>query len=402
MYTRANLNQALQNAYYKQADIKGKRVLLRSCLNVILHEDGSIADDTRLRESLNTIQEVAKSAKQLIIVGHLGRPEGADEALSFKLILPWLQSHLDHNLIIVKTVEELTINYAGNPILLVENIRFFEGEESSDLEVRKTFAKSLARHADIFINDAFPDYRRSASTYDIATFLPAYLGETYYHEVTKLLMFAKPKRPCIAILGGAKLSEKLDTLNALLSLADYVLVGGAMAYTLLKAQGGFVGDSRVEDDKLGLAMDIVYKGGTKLILPEDHLIVEKFTPPAIGQYAYTVDSLIPPGKIGIDIGPKTIKMFQEYIAQAGSVLSNGPMGVFEWDISSKGTESILRSVAENSVAFTLIGGGDSIAAMDRFNISGFNHVCTGGGAMLAFLSYNEFPTLDVILDHYKH
>ncbi len=409
MYKKENLNELLEKVYYKKINLNEKNVLLRSCLNVSTDDDGDIVDDTRLIESLSMIKELAVESKMLIIVAHLGRPDGEKKKYSFRRIAERLNSELEGlsrngkkiEIVLLKSPKAVAMyedDGETHKVILLENIRFNHGEDSESESERMQFARSLADLADVFINDAFADYRKSASTYEIAEYLPSYLGSTFYKEIKALAVFEEPKRPFIAVLGGAKLSEKLDSLNELLEVADKVLVGGAMAYTLLKAQGGFVGDSLVEDDKLDIAVEMVYKHGYKLVLPEDHLIVENFEEPAIGRYAYTTDSLIPPGKIAVDIGPKTIELYKSIIKTAKSILANGPMGVFEWDVTSTGTKGILKSIVDNTDAFKLVGGGDSIASINKFDIKGFNYVSTGGGAMLAFLSYEEFPTLDVILD----
>jgi phosphoglycerate kinase len=401
MYSRANLSELLEKAYFKNTDVSGKVVLLRSCLNVATDDEGRVTEDTRLQESFETIRDLAQNAKGLVITAHLGRPEQKEKKYSFWHVAELLNEKLvaiGKKLSFVTNVEGIQKELAAGNVVLLENVRFFEGEESKIKEARMQFAYSLTSGVDLFVNDAFADYRQSASTYDVATFVPSYIGHVFYREISALSRFRNPVRPFIAVLGGAKLSEKLDSLNAMLSLADIVVVGGAMAYTLLKAQGGFIGNSLVEEEKLPVAVDIVYKAGDKLVLPIDHMIVEEFKEPVVGRYAFTVDSLIPPGKLAVDIGPKTIDLYKNIIGQAKTILTNGPMGVFEWESTSRGTSEVLQAIVGNNSAYKLAGGGDSIAAINAFSISGFDHVSTGGGAMLVFLAYDEFPVLDIILD----
>lgn len=250
---------------------------------------------------------------------------------------------------------------------------------------------------DLFINDAFADYRASASSYDVATLLPSYLGPVFLKEVKELAGLANPVRPMVAIIGGSKLSEKLDALLALLEVADKVCVGGAMRYTLFKAQGITIGNSRVENDKLDVAKEILSKYADKLVLPGDHMIISKRGDPAEVGYEYTEGLEIPEGHEAIDIGPKGIEIFKDTIASAKTIVRNGPVGVFEFDISAKGTEEIGKAIAANAQAYKLAGGGDSIAAINKCKLTGFDHISTGGGAMLAFLAYDKFPTLDVIV-----
>lgn len=410
MYLEKNLNKLLQKAFYTDIDISNKTVLVRSCLNVTTNEEGKVIDRTRFDESLPLIKDLIQKAKKVIITAHLGRPETEEKKFSFWNVAELFNEEFkevtrDGKQIKVQLVRNLEdIPNVGTEteytIILVDNIRFFKEEESKDLEIRKAFAKKLAGYADIFINDAFADYRESASTYDIAEFLPSYIGPLFYKEVEALSSFSNPKKPFIAVLGGAKLSEKLDVLHSLLEVADKVIIGGAMAYTLLRAQGVEIGNSRFEEDKLSIAEEIITKAGDKLMLPIDHVVIDTFKEPAENECSVTEDVQIPKNTLAVDIGPKTIQLFSKELSNAGSILVNGPMGVFEWDATSTGTKSVLQAIVSNRDAYELGGGGDTIASINKFNISGFDHICTGGGAMLAFLAYEEFPVLDVILDQH--
>ena len=383
-------------SYLNIQDIENKIVIVRSCLNVAVDKDGVMTDATRFYESLPLIKELASKAKKVIVTAHLGRPEKKEKALSFWNVTEKLREELEEDRIEVKLVDTVKDAKASKAkVTVLDNIRFFPGEESKDLDARMKFAKELSGLADVFINDAFADYRESASTYDIATLLPSYLGPVFIKEVESLSKFSAPENPFVAVLGGAKLSEKLDALNALVEIADKVIVGGAMAYTLMKAKGIETGKSLIEADKLDIALEIVNKYSEKLLLPVDHLVAQEFK--SKSPYEYTETEVIPVDSVAIDIGWNTIRKFKTELSNAKSILWNGPMGVFEWIHSSVGTKEVGSAIASNLDAFTLAGGGDSIAAINQFNLKGFDHISTGGGAMLAFLAYNKFPTLDVIV-----
>ncbi|MEO6728654.1 MAG: phosphoglycerate kinase [Candidatus Dojkabacteria bacterium] len=383
-------------SYLNIKDIENKVVIIRSCLNVAVDKDGVMTDSTRFYESLPLIKDLASKAKKVIVMAHLGRPEKKEKALSFWNIAEILTTEFEEDRVEVKLVDTIKDAKASKAkVILLDNIRFFPAEESKDLDVRMKFAKELASTADVFVNDAFADYRESASTYDIATLLPSYLGPVFIKEVQSLSKFTAPVSPFVAVLGGAKLSEKLDALNALVEIADKVIVGGAMAYTLMKAKGIETGKSLIENDKLDVAKEIIFKYEHKLLLPVDHLVAQEFK--AKAPYEYTQTEVIPEQSIAIDIGWNSIRKFKTELSNAKSILWNGPMGVFEWIHSSVGTKEVGSAIASNQDAFTLAGGGDSIAAINQFNLKGFDHISTGGGAMLAFLAYNKFPTLDVIV-----
>lgn len=397
----------LQEYSYKNIpDLDQKNVILRTCLNISVDGRGDMIDPTRIVESMPVIQDLANRAKNLVVIGHLGRPEGRNFSMSFQNnILNHLNMEFDNKVIFIEELNEESVNQVINnnsqekgKIYLVENIRFFKKEDSKDPVERMEFAKLLSSMGDIFVNDAFADYRESASTYDIAKFLPSYLGDLFLKETWMLSKFNSPERPYVAVLGGSKLSEKLDVMNSLLQSADKVLVGGAMAYTILKAKGVEIGNSLFEADKVEMAKEMLYKYAEKLILPVDHLVAADFTEEAVASAMTTQGEAIQEGTIAVDLGPKTIELYKNIISDAASILWNGPMGVYEWDKSSIGTKEIGLAINNNQKAFKLAGGGDSITAINNFGIENIDHICTGGGAMLAFLANKRFPILDVILD----
>lgn len=402
MYYRKNLSEQLEAKNYLKADLTCN-VLLRTCLNVSL-KNGEIQDFTRINESLPLIKELANKAARVVIIAHLGRPDGRDLSQSLKPVQYALEKELGEAIIFADELDSEWINnntedfVPNKRIVLVENIRFFEGENSKEAEVKQSFAKQLAVLGDIFINDAFADYRESPSTFDVAKLLPAYLGPVFYKEVKALATFSNPERPFIAVLAGVKLSEKLDSLNALLELADKVLVGGALAYTILKAQGHTIGTSLREEDKLELAKEMLAKYQTKLILPIDHIAVTEFKQPTTEDQYLIIDSVdIPDGLMGVDIGPKTQELYRAELANAATILWNGPLGIYEWGKTDAGTDAVISAIIANKDAYKLIGGGDSITVTNQLSVDDYNHICTGGGAMLAFLAYDDFPVLDVIL-----
>jgi phosphoglycerate kinase len=401
MYTRENLTDLLTKYNINNLkDINTKRVLLRSCLNVAMDKSNNITDKSRLNEAYPTIKSLAEKSKRLIVMAHLGRPTGIDPKLSLRVVFEEL-----HDKLLADTGIEMTfceklddINTNTSKVILLENIRFIAVEESkSDLE-RLNLINNLAAYSDIFVNDAFPDYRESVSTFYIINKLPSYLGQNFVNDVMALSKLNTPNRPYLAILGGAKLSEKLDILNNLITVADKIIIGGAMAYTLLKAMNIGIGKSLYEPDKLEIAKELVTKYKDKIILPIDHIIADDFSENSAILSTNTVDVEIPNDKIALDIGERTIELYDSLVNDSQTILVNGPMGVYEWEKTNIGTKSLYESVVKNIHGYKLIGGGDSISAMNQFGITGFNHVSTAGGAMLMFLSQSKFPILDAILD----
>ncbi len=397
MYSFPNFEEVLKTKRIANIqDVGAKVVLLRTCLNVALDSEGNISEPQRLEEALPTIEDLAERAKALVIVGHLGRPEGQDPKFSLETVRLWFADKID-GLLFARSIDEAkqAIEQGSAKVILLENIRFFEGEESKDPNVRDAFAKELASLADVFVNDAFADYRPSASTYDVVKYLHSFIGPIFHNEVSQLSYLSAPEEPYVAILGGAKLSEKLDTLHALLPVADKVIIGGAMAYTLLKAAGYPVGKSLVEEDKLEIAEEMINQYADKLILPLDHRIANEFSESAESSVTDGIE--IPDDMIAIDIGPQTIDWYVSEIGMASTLLINGPMGVFEWTHSAEGTRAVLQAISDNDYARRIAGGGDTIAAINKLGGFTFDHISTGGGAMLAYISYDTFPTLDIIL-----
>ncbi|MFW5702821.1 MAG: phosphoglycerate kinase, partial [Candidatus Dojkabacteria bacterium] len=278
------------------------------------------------------------------------------------------------------------------------NTRFLDGEQSNDEHERIELAKDLVVGSDLYINDAFPDYRIAASTFEVAELIPSFLGKNFAEEIAALEKLNKPARPYIAVLGGAKLSEKIELIGSIATKADKILIGGALTYTILKARGLSVGNSLVEEDKLTEAAEIWDQYKDKLVLPSDHIIVDEFKEPKLEEgYEHLKGEEIPAGKIAVDIGPNTITTYSKYIKMSKTVLWNGPMGVFEWELASRGTRKIMETISFSDT-FSVVGGGDSLAAIAKLGAVNFSHISTGGGAMLAYLGEGKFPTLAKIAE----
>lgn len=393
------LPENIKDYVYSKDKVKASDiVLLRADLDVAIDEYGMITEPQRMESAIPFIKQLGSEVKKVIIVAHLGRPERKEDKFNFKN---------DIFLQLVKRIPELQfatdIEHAGvykEGIILLQNIRFFEGEESEDEKAREVFAKKLAGIADIFINNAFAAYRVSASTYDVAKYIPTLIGPDYYNEIEAIGRIENPERPFIAVLGGAKLSEKLDSLAALGELADKILIGGAMAYTLMRAKGIEVGRSKVEYDKLEVAEEILKKYEDKLLLPQDHIVTETFSAVSVGNKSgetISDEDNIEKYDYAIDIGDETLALYEEEIRKARTILWNGPMGVFEWNNGSHGTRQLGLTMSQLTSAYTLVGGGDTIAAINKFGLDNFDHICSGGGALLNFIGETKFPTLDVIV-----
>jgi len=384
----------------KDLDIKGKKVLMRVDFNVPLDKKtGAITDDARIKEALPTIKyALDNGAKKVILMSHMGRPDGKIvEGLRMNVVAVKLSQLLG------KDVEKLDdcvgdevkkkIEASSRRIILLENLRFHAEEEAGD----ENFAKQLASLADVYVNDAFGTaHRAHASTTIVAKFLPSALGFLMEKEVKYLSSALNPAKPYVVILGGAKVSDKIDVINSLMKTADKILVGGAMAYTFLKSQGVDVGNSRVEADKLDLAKGILeqaLKQNVKILLPVDHLAVDNLDAPTKKQ----VVKVIPAGMLGVDIGPETIKLFSAELKDAKTVLWNGPVGIFEKDDYAAGTKALAECLASLKGAIVIVGGGDSAAAAKKFKVADkLAHVSTGGGASLEFLEGKELPGIAVI------
>lgn len=383
-------------------DVKGKKVLMRVDFNVPL--DGStITDDRRIVQALPTIKSVIDRGGKLILMSHLGRPKGGPEP---KYSLKPCADHLGKLLgkrvtftsdCIGNEVDQAVSTMKDGDIVLLENLRFHKGEEKND----PMFAGQLAKLGDVYVNDAFGTaHREHASTFGAPQAMqgkPRVIGFLIQKELTFLGdAVSKPTRPFVAILGGAKVSDKIQVIENLLSKADTLLIGGAMAYTFFLAQGKTVGGSLVEKDKVDLAKSLLEKAGGKLKLPVDTVVADGIDSTSTS----VVEGNIPDGKAGFDIGPKTAAMYKAEIAKSKTVIWNGPMGVFEKKPFQSGTKGVAEAVAsatDKSGAVTIIGGGDSAAAIEEFGLSEkVSHVSTGGGASLEFLENGHFATLDIL------
>lgn len=371
-------------------DLKGKRVLIRVDFNVPLNEMKKITSAKRIEEAIPTIQLALQKGAKVILCSHLGRPKGkVDEAYSLMPVFDYLKQRLSCNVMFAKScigedVVKQTKEMKEGEILLLENVRFYEGEEKNDPQ----FAKELSLLADYFVNDAFgTSHRKHASNAGLEAILPSAYGLLMQKEM-EMLNLNNKKHPIVAILGGAKVSDKIELISNLVNKVDVILVGGAMAFTFVKALNGSVANSKVEDDKVDIAREIVEKArqkGVQFLLPIDVVVAKDIKAEKCKKAnAY----LIPSGYMGVDIGRKTIKQFARIIKQAETVIWNGPLGVVENPKFAKGSLKIAKIIAK-SKAFSIIGGGDSVALVEKARLtSGIDFVSTGGGASLYYLQNN--------------
>lgn len=384
----------------RDADVQGKRVLVRVDFNVPI-ESGKVLDDWRLRATLPTIRYLTERGAKVILLSHLGRPKGKrDEQFSLRPVAQRLSELLGQPVqfaddCVGEVAEQTVARLQAGEVLLLENLRFHAGEEAND----DSFAQQLARLGDVFVNDAFgAAHRAHASVHAITKFLPSYAGLLMEREVTHLSrLLEAPEKPFVAVLGGAKVSDKIGVIRNLLTKVDALLIGGAMAFTFLKAQGYETGKSLVEADKLDLANALLGEArekGVELVLPVDVAVAESDAEDAATQVVPV--TAIPADKAGYDIGPETANLFAERIRTAKTVLWNGPMGRFERTPFKAGTKAIAEALAQCS-GTTVVGGGETAAAAFEFGIADkVTHVSTGGGAALELLEGRELPGIAVL------
>lgn len=386
----------------RDVEVTGKRVFVRVDFNVPL-EDGKITDDTRIRETLPTIKYLIENGAKIILASHLGRPKGqfvdsmrltpAAERLSELLGKPVAKADEAVGDAVKAKIAELN----NGDVLVLENVRFYPGEEKNDPELAKQFAEL----ADLFVNDAFgAAHRAHASTEGIAHHLPAVSGLLMEKELSVLgKALSNPERPFTAIIGGSKVKDKIDVIDNLLNLADNVLIGGGLSYTFAKAQGNEIGKSLVDDEKIDVALGFIEKAkklGKNFLLPVDVVVADKFGADANTKIVDVTD--IPADWEGLDIGPKTREMYADVIKNSKLVVWNGPMGVFEIDIFAEGTIAVAKACAETQ-GYTIIGGGDSAAAAEKFHLADqMDHISTGGGASLEFMEGKALPGVVALND----
>ncbi len=383
--------------------VRGKKVLVRCDFNVPIDEEGNITDDIRIRSAMPTIEYILNSGGSVILMSHLGRPKGEPKpeyslrpvAKRISQLIGKEVKFADDNLVIDNITKSLARELKQGDILLLQNMRFRKEEEEND----EIFSKELASLGDIYVNDAFGTaHRAHSSTVGIAAFLPSAMGYLIEKELRIMgRALETPERPFIAILGGAKVSDKISVIENLIDKADILIIGGGMAYTFLKSEGHEVGQSLLEKDKISLAGSLIKKAKEKnieFLLPIDTVVAKKF---AQDTEYWTVDiDGIPETMMGMDIGEKTIELFIKKIDKAKTIIWNGPMGVFEMPVFAEGTKEIARSMA-NSGAITIVGGGDSAAAVEKFGFADkMTHISTGGGASLEFLEGKVLPGIDAL------
>jgi phosphoglycerate kinase len=389
----------------KDVDVKGKRVFVRVDFNVPM-EDGNITDDTRIRAAIPTIQDLVTRGAKVILASHLGRPKGEVKE-EFRLsavgkrlaeLMNQQVTKLDES--IGETVESTIEKMQDGDIVLLENVRFHKGEEKNDEELAKSFAKL----ADLYVNDAFgAAHRAHASTEGIAKHIPAVSGLLMEKELDVLgKALSNPERPFTAIIGGAKVKDKIGVIENLLDIVDHLIIGGGLSFTFIKAQGHSIGKSLLEEDKIELARGFIEKAkekGVQLHMPIDAVVANQFSKDAETKVV-DIDN-IPEDWMGLDIGPKTAEKYSEVIKQSKLIIWNGPMGVFEMEKFENGTKTVANAMAETE-GYTIIGGGDSAAAVEKFEVAQeMNHISTGGGASLELMEGKQLPGIVALNDKVK-
>ena len=384
-------------------DVAGKKVLVRCDFNVPLDENGNITDTKRIDEAMKTINYLVSHNAKVILCSHLGRPKGeVNMKYSLKPVAAYLSKKLGFDVkmasdVVGDSAKAIAADLKDGEVELLENVRFEKGETKNDPEL----AKAMASLAEIYVNDAFGTaHRAHASTAGVADYLPAVCGYLIQKEISVMgTALSNPKRPFVAILGGAKVSDKIGVINNLLEKVDTLIIGGGMAYTFMNALGYSIGTSICEADKVELAKDMMAKAkdkGVKFLIPVDNRVGDKYAPDC--NHKLVNSDNIPDGWMGLDIGPKTEALFADAIKGAGTVVWNGPMGVSEWDNFASGTIAVAKAVAESG-AISIIGGGESAAAVEKLGFADkMTHISTGGGASLEFLEGLVLPGIACLND----
>lgn len=384
-------------------ELKGKKVLCRCDFNVPTNDEGVITDDSRIRKTLPTIQYLLDHGAAVILCSHKGRPKnGYEEKYSLKVVQARLSELLGQPVALASDIvgpeaQEKAAALQPGQVLLLENVRFMKGETKNDMEL----AKQYAALAEIFVNDAFGScHRAHSSTVGVASFLPAYSGLLVKKELDIMgKAISDPNRPLVLIMGGSKVSDKIGVIDHMLTLADHIIIGGGMSYTFTAAKGGKIGTSLCETESFGYCLELLKKAqekGVQIHLPVDTVAANHFA--ADAEPVLFDEGQIPDNMMGLDIGPKTREIYADIIRNAGTVIWNGPMGVFEFPAFAAGTNAVAKAMAE-SAAVTIVGGGDSAAAVEQMGYSDkITHVSTGGGASLEFFAGAELPGVAALLD----
>ena len=387
----------------KDIDVRGKKVLVRVDYNVPRDKEGKITDDTRIRATLPTVEYLLAEKAKVILMSHLGRPKGRpDDGYCLDQVAQRLSELTGKAVVKTQTTigpetKEIVAKMEPGDIVLLENLRFNEGETKNHPQ----FARDLADLAEVYVNDAFgAAHRAHGSTVGVAQHLPAVAGFLLEKELDALgKLLTKPDRPFVAIIGGAKVSDKIKVIENLITKADTIIIGGGMANTFLKAQGYELGRSLVEEDKIELAKNLMEKGaqrGVEILLPLDMVVADGIDNP--GEILTVEGTKVPSDKMALDIGPKTIQLYIDALRDAKTIIWNGPMGVFEKDEFARGTKEVAQGVAASN-SYSVVGGGDSVAALEKAGLAqSISHISTGGGASLEFLEGKELPGVTVLID----